>query len=255
MSLVDLRGREAEPAVISLVGSSDHGVEGVLVGWEAEDEVLGCVRLARQSPEEMTVTLLGVAKSADREVVGSTLVEAIAAVANASRLVAEAPASDVVWLQRCGFAEAGALVDGRVRCIRQLNPVSAPPDAVAALSLSDLERVIAQAWGRDTSDDPNEWSEDNPARGQCDVTALLVRELLGGDILIANVLRNGRRVERHAWNRLPSGLTLDLTRTQFRDGETFEQPVAQEPLAMRRTPERYELLAQRVRTALRRDPT
>jgi hypothetical protein len=64
--------------------------------------------------------------------------------------------------------------------------------------LSELESAIRKSWGRDTSDDPDEWSESNPARGQCAVTAMLVRELLGGEILIANVLRHGRRVERHA---------------------------------------------------------
>jgi hypothetical protein len=220
------------------------------MGWETEGEVLGCVRLARQSPDEIRLTLVGVARSADREVVGSALLEAIAAVATASLLVAEAPVADAAWLERCGFTGAAALGDGRIQSTRSLDPVAAVPEAVAALSLSDLEGAIAHAWGRDTSDDPDEWSEDNRARGQCGVTALLVRELLGGDILIANVLRNGRRVERHAWNRLPSGLTVDLTRTQFRDEETFEQPAVQEPLVLAGIPERYELLAQRVRTAL-----
>jgi GNAT superfamily N-acetyltransferase len=250
VSLVDLRDREAESAVAALVCTSDHDVEGVLLGWEAEGEVLGCVRLARQSPDEIRLTLLGVARSADRAVVGSALIEAIAGVATANLLVAEAAATDVAWLERCGFTEADALGDGRMRCIRLLDPIAALPEAVAAMSLTDLERAIAQAWGRDTSDDPGEWSEDNRARGQCGVTALLVRELLGGEILIANVLRNGRRVERHAWNRLPSGLTVDLTRTQFRGDERLEQPAVQDPLVMTGIPERYELLAQRVRTAL-----
>ena len=76
--------------------------------------------------------------------------------------------------------------------------------AVAATSLSALEEAIRSAWDRETSDDPDQWSAENPARGQCAVTALLVRALLGGDILIANVLRNGKRVD--AWNRLPAGI-------------------------------------------------
>ncbi|MDX6410755.1 MAG: hypothetical protein QOE91_271, partial [Gaiellaceae bacterium] len=77
-----------------------------------------------------------------------------------------------------------------------------------------------------------------------------VRELLGGDILIANVVRGGKRVERHAWNRLASGVTLDLTREQFRSGESFTEPAVEEPLITFRTPERYETLAARVRLAL-----
>jgi hypothetical protein len=82
------------------------------------------------------------------------------------------------------------------------------------------------------------------------VTALLVRELFGGDILVANVLRQGRRVERHAWNRLPSGVTIDLTREQFVNGESFGEPAVEEPVLLDRNPERYATPRGRVRTAL-----
>ena len=52
------------------------------------------------------------------------------------------------------------------------------------------------------------------------MTALVVRELLGGEILIATVIPpEGESSERHAWNRLPSGEEVDLTREQFRAGE------------------------------------
>jgi hypothetical protein len=117
--------------------------------------------------------------------------------------------------------------------------------------LSELESAIRKSWGRDTSDDPDEWSESNPARGQCAVTAMLVRELLGGEILIANVLRDGRRVERHAWNLLPSGLALDLTTSQFEDGGEYEEPVPGEPIMVNRAG--YELFARRVRESLSLD--
>jgi hypothetical protein len=82
------------------------------------------------------------------------------------------------------------------------------------------------------------------------VTALLVRELLGGEILIANVIRAGKRVERHAWNRLASGIEVDLTHSQFHDGEQLAEPHVDEPIALQGAPERYELFASRVRTAL-----
>ena len=49
---------------------------------------------------------------------------------------------------------------------------------------------------------------------------------------------------------LASGLTIDLTRTQFSNGEAFEPPVLQEPLASTRTRQRYELLSRRVRAKL-----
>jgi hypothetical protein len=82
---------------------------------------------------------------------------------------------------------------------------------------------------------------------------LLVRELLGGEILVANVLRDGRRVERHAWNRLPSGLTFDLTREQFVNGERFGKPSPEVPLLTHRNPERLATMRARVRARLELD--
>ena len=82
------------------------------------------------------------------------------------------------------------------------------------------------------------------------MTALVVRDLLRGEILIANVVKNGRRLERHAWNRLPSGVEIDLTREQFGDGEELGPAQPGEPMSLGRMPERYELFASRVRTAL-----
>jgi hypothetical protein len=94
----------------------------------------------------------------------------------------------------------------------------------------ELERAVRAGWSRETSEDPVEWSAENPSRGQCAVTALLLRELLGGEILIATVLpREGEPSERHAWNRLASGDEVDLTFDQFRAGETLGPPQVVEP--------------------------
>jgi len=81
-------------------------------------------------------------------------------------------------------------------------------------------------------------------------TAVVLRAYLGGEILVADVLRDGRRLERHAWNRLPSGLTLDLTRDQFRTGELLGAPTVQEPLLLGNARERHALLAEHVAAAL-----
>jgi RNA:NAD 2'-phosphotransferase (TPT1/KptA family) len=67
---------------------------------------------------------------------------------------------------------------------------------------------------------------------------------------VAGVVLDGLRVDRHAWNRLPSGLVLDLTREQFRDGERLEEPIVNDVARIDRNPERYELLASRVRAKL-----
>ncbi|MDX6666145.1 MAG: hypothetical protein QOG68_2351 [Solirubrobacteraceae bacterium] len=114
------------------------------------------------------------------------------------------------------------------------------------MTLAELETAIRAAWDRDTSDDPDEWTPEWPTRGQCAVTAHVVRELFGGEILVARVTPSIN--EHHLWNRLPSGVELDLTLEQFRDGQLVGDPWIGEP-----TPDtlpRCELLSSRVRERL-----
>jgi hypothetical protein len=123
-------------------------------------------------------------------------------------------------------------------------------DNVAAMTLAELETVIRKAWSKDTSDDPDQWTTLNPARGQCGVTAMVIHQLLGGVLLVSDVFRDGARVETHYWNRLPSGVEIDLTREQFRAGETFGEPNVIDPASSREPkPEslrRVRLLSSRV---------
>src|ERR1044071_3092130 len=49
-------------------------------------------------------------------------------------------------------------------------------------------------------------SEDNPAQGHCDVTCLVVNDLIGGELAAADVFLDGHRIMAHMWNRLPSDL-------------------------------------------------
>jgi hypothetical protein len=51
-----------------------------------------------------------------------------------------------------------------------------------------------------------------------------VHDIFGGDILAAEVYRDGVQVEWHMWNRLPGGMELDLTRDQFKNGEVIGEP-------------------------------
>jgi hypothetical protein len=53
------------------------------------------------------------------------------------------------------------------------------------------------------------WSKDNPAQGQCNVTAVLVHDLFGGDIL-KTPLADGE----HFYNRI-DGARYDFTSSQF----------------------------------------
>jgi hypothetical protein len=95
-------------------------------------------------------------------------------------------------------------------------------------SLNEIERAIRASWSADTCDPVDlPWSPEHPARGQCGVTALVVHDLLGGELLMAEVRHaDGSRQGVHYWNRLHGGAELDLTREQFARGEVVGEPDA-----------------------------
>jgi hypothetical protein len=94
-------------------------------------------------------------------------------------------------------------------------------------SLTTLESAIRAAWSAQTADpvDADRWTPENPAFGQCAVTAHVIHDQLGGEVLHARVTRrDGSDGGHHYWNRLRGGLELDLTLEQFRDGERLGPP-------------------------------
>lgn len=93
--------------------------------------------------------------------------------------------------------------------------------------LSGLARALRASWSRSTCDpvDLAAWSPARPSTGQCAVTALVVQDHLGGDLLLAEVHHaDGRRQGVHYWNRLGDGREIDLTRDQFQAGEVVGEP-------------------------------
>ena len=95
-------------------------------------------------------------------------------------------------------------------------------------TIAQIEDAIRASWGRDTADRDDGWTPENPSRGQCDVTSLVVQDIFGGELLAAGVFRDGERVESHMWNRLPGGAEVDLTRDQFTNGEVLGEPSVRE---------------------------
>jgi 8-oxo-dGTP pyrophosphatase MutT (NUDIX family) len=118
--------------------------------------------------------------------------------------------------------------------------------------------VLLRSWGPDTCDpsDLADWHPGNPARGQCGPTALVVREILGGDLIHGRVTAGGEPSGHHYWNRLPDGSELDLTREQFRPGEivTGGEPVHVPEGPPHRLRGQHALLRHRVLAALGRLP-
>ena len=78
---------------------------------------------------------------------------------------------------------------------------------------------------------------------------MAIHDLLGGELLIAEVLRrDGSRQGVHYWNRLPDGTELDLTREQFSSDELVQAPqvVMRPPGLPRRGADQYLRLRHRV---------
>ena len=125
------------------------------------------------------------------------------------------------------------------------------------MRLFSLESVLRAAWRRDTSSDPSNWSEENPAWGQCAVTACAIQDILGGEIIWAEAsLPDGSTVS-HYFNKLDS--ELDLTRQQFPEGTVIPVGVPKERgfastrdyvLSFEATRTRYELLKSHIKDNL-----
>ena len=102
----------------------------------------------------------------------------------------------------------------------------------------ELREKLRSAWSTETS---SKWRPDNLACGQCSVTALVLQDLLGGDILKTSV-----EGQWHFYNSV-DGQRLDLTDTQF------EQPLEYQDLPSNRSEaledtsaQQYEILKRRI---------
>ncbi|WP_438828372.1 YunG family protein [Streptomyces hesseae] len=116
-------------------------------------------------------------------------------------------------------------------------------------NLLDLDRALRAGWAADTCSPDNraDWGPDNPAWGHCDITALIVNDIFAGDLVVGEVHLDGDQHGFHWWNRLPSGVELDLTREQFRQGQTVTAArVVERPPGPLRRREEYLLLRKRV---------
>lgn len=74
------------------------------------------------------------------------------------------------------------------------------------MSLQLLHRALLNSWSLNSS---SKWTPENPAKGQCGVTALVVHDLLGGEIMKTYAAEGW-----HFYNEIDSG-RLDFTASQF----------------------------------------
>ncbi|URM90799.1 hypothetical protein LUW75_13335 [Streptomyces sp. MRC013] len=127
----------------------------------------------------------------------------------------------------------------------------------APLLLTDIEQAVRSSWDADTCTPEfrARWRPDNPARDQCGVTAMVLNDLLGGELIRGEVLVDGVRTDYHWWNRLGMGVEVDLTREQFGPEEIVTGGVVvPRPPKLVRLREEYELLRERVAEKLGKRP-
>ena len=110
-------------------------------------------------------------------------------------------------------------------------------------------------WVKETSSDPDNWIAENPAWGQCAVTALIVYDYFGGRLLWSSAKLPGEIEISHYFNELETGEVVDLTKAQFPEGTIIPEgqdkkrgfPTTREyVLSYPVTVKRYALLHQKV---------
>jgi hypothetical protein len=113
-----------------------------------------------------------------------------------------------------------------------------------------LFKAVRVSWIRDTSYEPDRWSDNNPAWGQCAVTALVLQDYLGGEL---RRVTDGAETT-HFWVAV-DGEDVDLTLEQFDLVPIWaEGPMAvgrEYVLAWPDTRRRYEELRGRVAIAMK----
>lgn len=72
--------------------------------------------------------------------------------------------------------------------------------------MNEFQAVLRGAWSNESS---SKWTAENPALGQCGVTALVVHDVFGGEIL-----KTPTPGGMHFYNRI-AGCRCDFTEAQF----------------------------------------
>ena len=108
-----------------------------------------------------------------------------------------------------------------------------------------FKKALKKSWSQDTAyhkDAPN-WTPDNPALGQCAISALLFNHFFGGKIY-SGVSKSG---VFHYWNK-KWGIKIDLTKSQFSEKLDFKNVslwMPEDLLSTGNVSERYSLLKSR----------
>lgn len=124
-------------------------------------------------------------------------------------------------------------------------------------TLNQLSQALHESWAQDTCYEGSDWTPDNPARGQCVVSSLIVQDYFGGDLVRYAV--TGEGLDEKHYGNLIEGTVIDTTVQQYRQPVVFKPlPIAlkgfastrEKRLADKDTKDRYDLLRARVASSL-----
>jgi hypothetical protein len=108
-------------------------------------------------------------------------------------------------------------------------------------NIKDIERlqeIFFRAWSIQSS---TKWIQENPARGQCGVTALVVNDILGGEILKTETPEGW-----HFYNRI-NGKRYDFTESQFEEKPVYlDMPSSRDEAFLDTNMEQYRYLIEKV---------
>jgi hypothetical protein len=108
-----------------------------------------------------------------------------------------------------------------------------------------VSQALIKCWSIESS---SRWTIDCPSRGHCGVTALIIQDTFGGDIL--KTYANG---EPHFYNRL-NGKIFDFTSSQFDTPPQYENIESNRQEAFEDTNSRqYECLSKRFKQVYAQD--
>jgi len=118
------------------------------------------------------------------------------------------------------------------------------------VELLSLIKAIRESWSQDTAGSryAATWSTTNPALGQCTVSALLIQDFFGGELVRMTVIDEGVE-HHHTMNRLPGGILLDATAGGLGPLAMYAPRLPEtreETLDYQSTRDRYLLLKERV---------
>jgi hypothetical protein len=90
-------------------------------------------------------------------------------------------------------------------------------------TLQQLTAALHASWDSETGyANGISWSPENPARGQCVVSSLIVQDYFGGDLVRFAVTGDGLQ-ETHYCNLLEDGTLLDTTASQYKEAVSMKR--------------------------------